>query len=81
MEWIDSRVQKPKSNSYERYVVVMGYDQGLTSVGFASWRPVNSYTDGEWEKITTTTGNELSDAKVLYWMPHPKKPKLLIEFK
>lgn len=76
MKWLDSRLEQPSSNSFNKYFVYFLYCE-TTFLGFADWMPEDGYKTGKWQNVTCTNGNPLSpEAKVLYWMPHPKKPEL-----
>lgn len=74
MKWLDSRIHKPNSNHYDKYVVVFYYS-GSQFLGFASWVPKDGYSDGDWANTECTNGNPL-DGEVLYWMRHPNLPDL-----
>lgn len=76
MIWLDSRVEKPHSNSFETYFVTFIVDNEFIFRGFADWEPVDNYTGGTWVNTRHTNGNKQSDGQVLYWMRHPKMPEL-----
>lgn len=74
MKFIDSRVEKPSSNSFNTYFVTFLY-YGSLFIGFADWMPKDNYTDGDWINIRSTNGNNLG-GEVLYWTKHPSIPVL-----
>lgn len=75
MKWLDSRVEKPQSNSFDCYMVCFLYG-GSVFLGRADWMPKDGYTDGDWQNARCTNGNKLG-GEVLYWMKHPEQPEIL----
>lgn len=80
MNWIDSRLKKPKSNSYDKYFVAFKIlpDADWVSLGISAWQPKENYTDGDWVDVCSTNGNKHSGCEVLYWMPHPGLPIIIV---
>jgi hypothetical protein len=78
MRWLDSRVYKPSSKATKIYPVVFKLleNSEITSVGYATWSPINDYTDGRWTNVEHNNGADAGDdALVLYWMEIKGKPE------
>lgn len=48
VEWLDSRIFEPNSNSYDRYLCVISIS-GLTFLEIVGWQPIDNYTTGKWD--------------------------------